>query len=252
MPDPASTCGLFSPQVCAALIGVSGVIATLGVNEFLHHRNNKREIKTTITAIRSDVRSLVLAIHSTRLVESFIETHKSKNDEPQFPPWSDGPRGENYFALYEAFSPSIGKLPPKLAREIVRFYTYLRVSRDAAAPFAEMRKNKPTNGDHRRHAENALVAMKQMFSAATEILASNSGQSGKDEGAPEANDLIKFIEEHLENYYKEHPTEKRISNNEPEWKSKFMKKNDPKYNKPLLITDTSDQNLLSRSEESSG
>lgn len=186
-----------SPQLKAALIGVLGVGITIGANAVASFWSRRRERKTVVTALRSDVRSLVLAIHSAKLVESFIETHLSPDNDPKFPPWSDSPRQEDYFKLYEGLSPQIGKIRHQLAREIVRFYTYLRISRDAAAPIGPLRREKHVEGEHRLHAGNVLLALLQVFSAAAIILDRKSGQSGDDEGQKEARALTELIGNHL-------------------------------------------------------
>jgi hypothetical protein len=74
----------------------------------------------------------------TGIVKSFIETFESDEKHPIFPPWSDAPRQENYFKLYEALAPQIELVAPEMTEEAVRFYTFLRILRDAASPFATL------------------------------------------------------------------------------------------------------------------
>lgn len=57
-----------SVQVQAALVGVSGVMLTVFVNAVFHVRQRKLERDTVVTAIRSDIRSLVIAMKSTEIV----------------------------------------------------------------------------------------------------------------------------------------------------------------------------------------
>jgi hypothetical protein len=47
--------------------------------------------------------------------------------------FADVPREEQYFELFHSVSQNIGNLHPRVAESIVRFYTYLKMSRDAAA-----------------------------------------------------------------------------------------------------------------------
>ncbi len=47
--------------------------------------------------------------------------------------FADVPREENYFEIYHSVSNNIGNLHPRVVESIVSFYTYLKMSRDAAA-----------------------------------------------------------------------------------------------------------------------
>jgi hypothetical protein len=47
--------------------------------------------------------------------------------------FADVPREERYFELFHSVSQNIGNLHPRVAESIVRFYTYFKMSRDAAA-----------------------------------------------------------------------------------------------------------------------
>jgi hypothetical protein len=47
--------------------------------------------------------------------------------------FADVPRAEDYFATYHSVSDNIGDLHPTITESVVRFYTYLKMSRDAAA-----------------------------------------------------------------------------------------------------------------------
>jgi hypothetical protein len=47
--------------------------------------------------------------------------------------FADVPREESYFEIFHSVSDNIGNLHPNVVESIVRFYTYLKMSRDAAA-----------------------------------------------------------------------------------------------------------------------
>ncbi len=114
-------------QVIAALIGVVGVALTLLVNRLLLDATRRHEKNSVITAVRSDIRSIVYAVDQTGLVSSFLLTFRSPPDAPVYPPWVDSPRSENYFQLFGAIAPQLGRMPSGLAKEVVRFYTFFRV-----------------------------------------------------------------------------------------------------------------------------
>jgi hypothetical protein len=47
--------------------------------------------------------------------------------------FADTPRDEQYFEIFHSVADNIGNLHPQVVEPIVRFYTYLKMSRDAAA-----------------------------------------------------------------------------------------------------------------------
>jgi len=47
--------------------------------------------------------------------------------------FADAPREENYFQFFDSLGDNIGNLHPNVVEAIVRFYTYLKMSRDAAS-----------------------------------------------------------------------------------------------------------------------
>jgi hypothetical protein len=46
--------------------------------------------------------------------------------------FADVPREENYFALFHGVIGNVANLHPRVVEAIVRYYTYLKMSRDAA------------------------------------------------------------------------------------------------------------------------
>ena len=62
--------------------------------------------------------------------------------------FADVPREERYFELFHSVSQNIGNLHPQIAESIVRFYTYFKMSRDAAAALKSWEKQ--TDAEIRR------------------------------------------------------------------------------------------------------
>ncbi len=182
------------PQIVAALVAVAGISVTFGFNFITIQRNRRHERDGVIAALCSDINSIIEAIYITKLVDSFIKTYDSPDTEPIYPPWSDSPRKENYFSLYESLADQIGKIPPKQSIHIVRFYTFLRISRDAAAPFGKMESKKCTSGAHREHARNVLLSLREMFNSGQIAISDSSGPSKpQPDGAQYAQELAKKI-----------------------------------------------------------
>jgi hypothetical protein len=59
--------------------------------------------------------------------------------------FADVPRDESYFELFHSVSQNIGNLHPRVAESIVRFYTYLKMSRDAAAALNSWKQQRNSN-----------------------------------------------------------------------------------------------------------
>jgi hypothetical protein len=57
-----------------------------------------------------------------------------------------------------------------MTEEAVRFYTFLRILRDAASPFATLWYKRKLNGQHKRHAENVLISLREAFISARKVL----------------------------------------------------------------------------------
>ena len=157
-------------RIIASLITVFGVLVSVFASWYFIHRARSLEEKAIITAIRSDIRSIVKALEIMGIVDSFIKTFNSPKDNPLYPSWTNSPGKEDYFKMFCAIAPQIGKLPPPLAREIVRFYTFLRVSRDAAQPISDLRKIQNPNGEHYVHTKNSLLALRELLTNGASFL----------------------------------------------------------------------------------
>jgi len=58
--------------------------------------------------------------------------------------FANAPRAEDYFAIFHSASGTIVNLHPHVVESVVRFYTYLKMSRDAAAALAGWEVQKPS------------------------------------------------------------------------------------------------------------
>lgn len=60
------------------------------------------------------------------------------------------PRQEDYFSHFDSVSDNIGNLHPDIVEAIVRFYTYLKMSRDAAASLDSWKGHSPDPSTRKR------------------------------------------------------------------------------------------------------
>ena len=186
-------CNTFTANERAAIIGIAGIVITYLLNLTVRFSETQFTKKRVQMAIRSDIRSIVLALELTGVVRDFVNVFQ-KPDAQNLPSWSDAPRQEDYFKLYESLAPQIGILDGHLTKEAVKFYTFLKVSRDAAAPFGSFRKRKFSEHDIRESANNVLSALYQALDAARIVLDKKfSNTKSKDEGLAEVIKLQKII-----------------------------------------------------------
>jgi hypothetical protein len=185
-------------EVIAAL-GAAGVaVLTLVANTILAALARHREKQAVITAFRSDIRSIILLIDQHDLVGIYLSAFRKSFPSKEQTHWPDfAPQEENYFQLFDAMAGKIGMTPIGLAREIVRFYTFLRASRDTARLFKTLSTLQTTNGKHVEIAENVLRALAEMLQAADEVLASKHSPSNFNKGQKIAKKLYKRIDTEL-------------------------------------------------------
>jgi hypothetical protein len=197
--------------IVAALIAVVGVALTILHNRKMQWNKDAQTAKVIAAAVKSDIHSITLALKETKLVDSFISAYQNG----VVLPWADAPRKSDYFQLFGAVAPQIGALPLELAQETVRFYTFLRIARDAAEPLGEIRKEaqgvekvNPNEDEVKHHARNVLVSLQDCLDAAAFVLNSevsddrdkgklDNGIKQKPKGDPEG-DLAKVAIELLE------------------------------------------------------
>src|SRR5437899_4326350 len=170
MPEPLMSCSLLQPlpTVAAALVAVIGVTLSIWYNKKAQWNRDETTARVTAAAVKSDIRSITLALEETGIVQAFIKAYETGT----LPPWVDAPRKSNYFQLYGAVAPQIGTLPLGLAQESVRFYTFLKVSRDAAEPLGSLREKSQENdvSTVKQQSRNVLVSLRDCMDAAAFVL----------------------------------------------------------------------------------
>jgi hypothetical protein len=114
---------LFGPVLAgwAALFvaGISGVVRITSTRQSL----NK--------LFSSEIRALQYGLSTIDMFRFWRELHTKP--ETGATGFADAPRQENYFQTFHSVSNNIGNLHPDAVEAVVRFYTYLKMSRDAAA-----------------------------------------------------------------------------------------------------------------------
>jgi hypothetical protein len=83
---------------------------------------------------RSEIKALQFGLSTMNMFEFW--TKLNANPESGAFGFADTPRNEDYFATYHTVGNNIGSLHPKVLEAVVRFYMYLKMSRDAAASLA--------------------------------------------------------------------------------------------------------------------
>ena len=79
----------------------------------------------------SEIKALQFGLSNMEMFKSWCELYEKPERGPTG--FADAPRQENYFQYFDALGDNIGNLHPSVVEAIVRFYTYLKMSRDAAA-----------------------------------------------------------------------------------------------------------------------
>jgi hypothetical protein len=124
-----------SSEVLAALLGAvaAGLLTTL-VSVFDHRRN----ARATMVAIASEVDSICRLIHH----QDFLPYIRRQVAAIRAGSW-DG-RGMfidirgNYYSVFEALSPQLGKLEPAMASKVVHFYASCKSIMDMTRPDGRM------------------------------------------------------------------------------------------------------------------
>ncbi|WP_326543200.1 hypothetical protein [Pseudorhodoferax sp.] len=164
-------------KALAAFATLLGGVVTIIFNARQRLKIRKEEKEAMLLAFQSDIAALEKVITSMR--PSF---DKNVRDIP-LPVWVDGPRGENYFQLFDKLVEKIGNLEPSVAKPVVSFYTHLKLSRDAAFPLGSLRKSwdrkfsSPADVSDKDwatldpHLDNVKQALDGVVASATEALA---------------------------------------------------------------------------------
>lgn len=108
----------------------------------------------------SEIKALQFGLSNMEMFESWRELY----DKPERGPtgFADAPRQENYFQYFDALGDNIGNLHPNVVEAVVRFYTYLKMSRDAAA--------KLHGWDHLKDIAERRVQVRQVVNLLTQSM----------------------------------------------------------------------------------
>jgi len=157
---------LVDPEVIAALVAAFLVFFT---SIFMEHRRRVHEAIAIAAGVKAEIKVVADVLHQMDIVEDFIFAYRNPRIYDQRL-WADESRKENYFAFYDAIASKIGMLPGGLAKEVVKFYGYSRVSRDATVPFSRNASRKMTPNAARKSAESVLFAIRNSLLAAELVL----------------------------------------------------------------------------------
>jgi hypothetical protein len=94
--------------------------------------------RNLITLFTSEIRAIQYGLGQMDMFSFW--TTVFANPEKGVSGFADVPRNEDYFAIYHSATANVGNLHPRAVEAVVRFYTYLKMSRDAAAALASWRK----------------------------------------------------------------------------------------------------------------
>ncbi len=118
-PDAKLTGAIFAGWVAIVLAGIGGAVRITSTRQGL------------TSLFSSEIRALQFGL-STMEMFGFWAVAYAKPEVGAMG-FADVPRDEKYFETFHSVADNIGNLQPKVVEAIVRFYTYLKMSRDAAA-----------------------------------------------------------------------------------------------------------------------
>lgn len=94
--------------------------------------------QSLITLFTSEIRAIQYGL--TRMHMFAFWAHVHAHADKGAAGFADVPREEDYFALFHGVIGNVANLPPNVVEAVVRYYTYLKMSRDAAASLASWEK----------------------------------------------------------------------------------------------------------------
>jgi hypothetical protein len=94
--------------------------------------------QSLITLFTSEIRAIQYGLARMHMFAFWAQVHA--NAGMGAAGFADVPRAENYFALFHGVIGNVANLPPRVVEAIVRYYTYLKMSRDAAAALSSWEK----------------------------------------------------------------------------------------------------------------
>lgn len=116
------------PETAKAILGGWITILVAGVGAAVRITTKRRNL---ISLFSSEIMAIQYGLSTMDMFGFWAKVHH--NPEKEGFGFADVPRAEDYFATYHSVSDNIGDLHPDIAESVVRFYTYLKMSRDAAA-----------------------------------------------------------------------------------------------------------------------
>jgi hypothetical protein len=84
-----------------------------------------------ISLFASEIRAIQYGLAIMKMFDFWCALHSAPEQGPVG--FADTPRKEDYFSLFHGVGNNIGNLHPYVVEAVVRFYTYLKMSRDGAA-----------------------------------------------------------------------------------------------------------------------
>jgi hypothetical protein len=87
--------------------------------------------QTLISLLASEIRAIQYGLRMMDMFDFWASVYETPEHGPRG--FADQPRKEEYFEIFHSVSSNIGNLHPDVVEAVVRFYTYLKMSRDAAA-----------------------------------------------------------------------------------------------------------------------
>jgi len=94
--------------------------------------------QSLVTLFTSEIRAIQYGLTSMDMFTFWALVHANAAEGPAG--FADVPREENYFALFHGVIGNVANLQPRVVEAIVRYYTYLKMSRDAAGALKSWEK----------------------------------------------------------------------------------------------------------------
>jgi len=125
----------FSRNIAAALLSSWVVILLACIGGAIKITSTRQSL---IRLFTSEIKALQYGLSNIEMFHFWRLVFE--NVEKGAMGFADVPRNENYFQNFDTLGQHIGNLHPNAVEAIVRFYTYLRMSRDAAAALQSWEK----------------------------------------------------------------------------------------------------------------
>jgi hypothetical protein len=134
---------LFAGWVAILLASLGGAIKITSARQSL------------ISLLSSEIKAIQFGLQKMDMFEFWTDLFR--HPQKGAVGFADAPREEKYFEIFHKVSDNIGNLHPSVAEAIVRFYTYLKMSRDAASALKTWEKQK--NPEIRREQTKYVMSL---------------------------------------------------------------------------------------------